>query len=195
MSYEQRIIKLIESDPVRMRALRAARSLDLPDWLIAAGFVRNLVWSNVFEGVFESVFESVSETKFQGEAALNDIDVIYFCISNTSEERDKDLEGRLRELEPGLPWSVKNQARMHLKNGDAPYQNTLDAMGHWPEKQTSIGVMLDSNDSVSLQHCFELSLQFRGTINHNPARSVEVFNKRVSEKGWLKIWPGLQVAT
>lgn len=191
MSYEQRILKFIESDEVRMRALRAVRTLDLPDWLIAAGFVRNIVWSSVFE----SMFEGVSETEFHSEAALNDIDVIYFCISDTSEERDKALEGRLRQLESGLPWSVKNQARMHLKNGDAPYQNTLDAMGHWPEKQTSIGVMLDSNDSVSLQHCFELSLQFSGTINRNPARSVEVFNKRVSEKGWLKTWPGLQVET
>lgn len=48
MSYEQCIIELIKSDELRMRALYSARALNLPDWLIAAGFVRNLVWDYLF---------------------------------------------------------------------------------------------------------------------------------------------------
>jgi len=162
-----------------MRALRAAKSLDLPDWLIAAGFVRNLVWSNVFGK----------------DAPLNDIDIIYHCISDTSEERDSLLERQLYAIEPELPWSVKNQARMHLKNGDAPYANTLEAMAYWPEKQTAIGVMLDSNEDLVLRHSFDLDLQFNGRIDHNPARSVDVFKARVASKGWLQSWPALQVKT
>ncbi|OMH30551.1 nucleotidyltransferase family protein [Motiliproteus sp. MSK22-1] len=179
MSYEQRIIKLIESDELRMSALRAARALGLPGWLIAAGFVRNLVWGRLFDN----------------EVDLGDIDVVYFCTADTSKERDQILERRLCELEPGLPWSVKNQARMHLKHGDTPYKSTLDAMRYWPEKQTSIGVMLDRNDDIVVQHCFDLGFQFNGNVDHNPARTVDVFKKRVSGKGWLKLWPALQIKT
>lgn len=179
MNYERHIITLIESDDFRMKALRTVRRLDLPDWLIAAGFVRNLAWDSLFNKL----------------VALNDIDVVYFCLTDTSKERDQVLEKRLRKLEPDFPWSVKNQARMHLKHGDNPYNSTLDAMRYWPEKQTCIGAKLDHNGDVVLQHCFDLGLQFSGDINHNPARSIDVFEKRVSTKEWLKIWPALQIGT
>ena len=179
MSYEQRIIQLIKSDELRMRALHAVKTLELPDWLIAAGFVRNIIWGHLFGNSIR----------------LNDIDVIYYCLSDSSEERDVILEEQLRSLEPELPWSVKNQARMHLKNGDAPYKNTVDAMGYWPEKQTAIGVMLDDNNHIVLRHKFDLDIQFNGQINHNPARSLEIFKERVTNKGWLTLWPRLQAKT
>jgi hypothetical protein len=91
MSYEQRIIELVKSDELRMRALYAVRTLDLPDWLVAAGFVRNLVW--------ESIFNKKDRAR--------DIDVIYFCRFDSSQERDIFLEKRLHELEPNFLWSVK----------------------------------------------------------------------------------------
>ena len=179
MSHEQRTINLIEADELRMRALRAAKSLRLPDWLIAAGFVRNIIWSSIFSNDVE----------------LNDIDLIYYCTSNVSAERDSELEQELLSLEPELPWSVKNQARMHARNMDAQYKNTLDAMAHWPEKQTAIGVMLDQDNNIVVKHSFDLALQFNGQINHNPAMSVNSFKERVASKGWLKIWPALEVKT
>lgn len=177
MNYEQRIIDLIESDEMRMRALRAASSLELADWLIGAGFVRNLIWGSIFDR----------------HVGMNDIDVIYFCPRDTSRDRDLMLERQLHTLEPEFPWAVKNQARMHLKHGDAPYQNTLDAMRYWPEKETCIGVQLDRYGKVVVRHCFDVRLQFDGSISHNPARPIEVFKSRISSKGWLNIWPQLQV--
>ena len=41
------IASIIAQDPVGMKQLRAARSLGLPDWCIAAGFVRNRVWDHL----------------------------------------------------------------------------------------------------------------------------------------------------
>jgi uncharacterized protein len=178
MNYEQRIIDLVKSDEMRMKALRAVKSLDLPDWLIAAGFVINLIWDSIFNK----------------KTDINDIDVVYFCQTDVSQERDFYLEKLLCKLEPGFPWSVKNQARMHLKHGHMPYENTLEAMQFWPEKQTSIGVMLNGEDLI-VRHCFDLSLQFSGHIDHNAACPIETFQNRISSKGWLKIWPGLQVKT
>lgn len=179
MNYEQRIIKLIESDETRMRALRAVKALDLPDWLIAAGFVRNLVWNSIYGC----------------ETELADIDVIYYCTADRTEERDVTLERQLKALESSFPWSVKNQARMHLRNMDSPYKNTLHAMGYWPEKQTAIGASIDDGGSVFLQSYFGFELQFNGHITHNPARSMDVFNSRIQAKGWLKSWPELLVKT
>ncbi len=178
MNYERRIITLIESDEARMKVLRAVKSLDLPDCWVAAGFVRNLVWDSLY-GRFNQ---------------LADIDVIYYCTVDLTEERDVALERRLTALEPSFPWSVKNQARMHLRNMDPPYTSALDAMGYWPEKQTAIGAKIDSGGSVILQSNFGFELQFNGHINHNPARSIDIFNDRVQAKGWLRLWPQLKIA-
>lgn len=123
MDYQASIIELIYADTQRMRALSAVRELQLPDGLIAAGFVRNKIWDFVFAT----------------DTPLADTDVIYFCQHDVSEARDKLLERRLGELLPGVCWSVKNQARMHVRNGDRPYISSADAMSFWPEKQTALG--------------------------------------------------------
>jgi hypothetical protein len=179
MSHKKIIIDIIESDGIRMDALILVSSLNLNDWLIAAGFVRNGIWDNVYNVSSE----------------MNDIDVIYFCADDISEERDKTLEFELSEKMPSMNWSVKNQARMHLINGDFPYASTLDAMSFWPERQTGIGVYLNNLKKVTLVSCHDFSIQFNGKISHNPKRSLDVFNDRVSNKGWLKIWPALQIET
>src|SRR5712664_2713902 len=41
------IADIIAQDPVGMEQLRSVRTLDLPDWCIAAGFVRNRVWDHL----------------------------------------------------------------------------------------------------------------------------------------------------
>jgi len=43
-SLESQIKDWIQGDAERMRALQIASTLQLNDWCIAAGFVRNLVW-------------------------------------------------------------------------------------------------------------------------------------------------------
>ena len=179
LSYEQLITSIIEKDPERYLVLETVRSIDLPDWLIAAGFVRNAVWDYIY-GI---------------KTDLNDIDVIYFCSLDISIERDIEIQKSLLALEPKLPWSVKNQARMHYKNGDAAYSSSKDAMSYWPEKQTSIGVKLDDQNVIEVQHCFDLALQFSGKVNHNPNREKHIFKKRVMQKSWQGIWPKLEIET
>ncbi|RKF14289.1 nucleotidyltransferase family protein [Alginatibacterium sediminis] len=177
MSYEQTIADIVANDPYRMRALQALRSLCLPDAMICAGFVRNLVWDHLF----------------QTHRPLNDIDVIYYCQKDCSVQRDLELEQKLRLREPLMPWSVKNQARMHLRNNDPVYQSSLDAMRYWPEKETAVGAVLDSSGQIIIKHCFDLESLFKGQITHNPAKPVAVFNERVKRKNWLTFWPKLRV--
>lgn len=45
--FEQEILKIIGSDARRMEILKAVRTLELPDWIIGAGFVRNPIWDHL----------------------------------------------------------------------------------------------------------------------------------------------------
>ena len=177
MNYQQKVIEIIVKDKWRLQALKALRSLNLTDCWIAAGFVRNAVWDN----------------EFNRNTPLNDIDVIYFSLSDITVQRDKNLEQRLKEVSPSLPWSVKNQARMHIRNSSPAYSSCLHAMSFWPEKQTGVAVKIDSNNQLQLLHSFELSLLFNRCINYNSACPKDIFNERVKTKGWLTCWPELQL--
>ncbi|EKF9839571.1 nucleotidyltransferase family protein, partial [Vibrio cholerae] len=120
------IVDLIRKDPIRFEALECVYQLELPQCYIAAGFVRNLVW--------DSLHHNVKLTP------LNDIDVIFFDADCLDSDYEKSLELKLSEQMPELNWQVKNQVKMHLQNGDNPYQSTLDAMSYWPEKETAVAV-------------------------------------------------------
>ncbi|EKG46506.1 hypothetical protein VCHC50A1_3287, partial [Vibrio cholerae HC-50A1] len=126
------IVDLIRKDPIRLEALECVYQLELPQCYIAAGFVRNLVW--------DSLHHNVKLT------ALNDIDVIFFDADRLDSDYEKSLELKLSEQMPQLNWQVKNQAKMHLQNGDNAYQSILDAMSYWPEKETAVAVRKVEHD-------------------------------------------------
>jgi uncharacterized protein len=169
--------QLILADPLRMQALVAVKQLKLPDCWIAAGFIRNLAW----------------DFCQQKNTTLNDIDVIYFCTENVDEYADYQLQQTLEVKCSGLPWSVKNQARMHLKNGDKPYQSSLDAMSYWPEKQTAVALRLNQLDQLEIISCFGLKHLFSRKISHNPKRDKLIFEQRIKQKRWLEKWPLLSI--
>jgi hypothetical protein len=121
-----RIIRLIEQDDVRVKALKSVASLSLPQCYIAAGFIRNLVWDSLHGK--------------QTPTPLNDVDVIYYDASESNENENLEFEARLLTLMPELNWQVRNQAKMHLRNNDKPYLNSVDAMSYWPEKETAMAI-------------------------------------------------------
>lgn len=173
-----KIFKWLREDSPRFEALQLAQTLELPDWCIGAGFVRNLVW--------DKIFNTEPHT-------LNDLDLIYFDSENIQEKQDRQFEHLLLG-QSKHPWSVKNQARMHLRNQDRPYQNTAHAMSHWVEVETAIGTRLVDNH-LELIAPFGLSALMAGTITLNPKRpKPNDFKKRVREKNWQQHWPGLQIA-
>lgn len=130
------MIEVIQSDKRMMHALRTVRSLNLPDWWIVAGFVRSKIW-DVQHGFLEST-------------PLPDVDVIYFDQVNKSETKEKEWERQLAQIDPDVPWSVKNQARMHLKNNLPPYTSSEDAIASFPETATALGVTLNEDRNVVL---------------------------------------------
>lgn len=127
---------LLMNDPLRLRALKVVAALDLPDCWIGAGFVRDAVWDHL---------HGYDVTNPRG-----DIDVIWYDATSSQADYDDHIEEKLRGEIPGLLWSVKNQARMHLRNGDAPYNSVADAMRHWPETATVVAARFGRSGSVEI---------------------------------------------
>jgi uncharacterized protein len=179
LEQETTIKQWLSEDSLRMQALVIAARCNLPDWCLAAGFVRNLVWDKVHQSATSQ--------------PLNDIDLIYFNPSDISEQRDRLIEQQLHSISK-LPWSVKNQARMHLRNNDNPYNSTLDAMSYWVEIETAVGARLDEYGNLVLVSPFGLNALFEGTVSLNRKRpKLMDFNRRITDKKWLEIWPALKV--
>ncbi len=175
----QSIQQLLLQDPQRLRMLNLVASLKLKDAYIAAGFVRNMVWDELHKKAIST--------------PLNDVDVVFF----DAHDKDNSLATKalevLQNLDGSVPWQVKNQAHMHLQNKDRAYLNTCDAMTFWPEKETAIGVQMNSDKQIKVLAPFGTRSLFQGLISHNSKRAKSIFLKRVHSKDWLDIWPQLRI--
>lgn len=164
-----------------MSRLAEVAALGLPDCWIGAGFVRAPVW-DMLHG-------------FATPTAVLDIDVIYFDPADLSLKAETDLEARLRDLGPGLPWSVRNQARMHLRNSDDPYIGTGDAVSKWVETATAVAARIGADGRPALLAPHGLADLFGLKIRPTPhyRRRMAVFEQRVAAKNWTATWPRLTV--
>ncbi|MCF2942854.1 nucleotidyltransferase family protein [Paenibacillus tarimensis] len=181
---EQELIALIQKDEWMVETLEAAASLRLPDWWICAGFVRSKIW-DVQLGI-------------PGRTPLPDVDVIYFDPSDLDEAVEKQLEARLRSIKLDVPWSVKNQARMHLLNAMPPYLSSEDAMSKFPETATALGVSLAREGRIILAapHGLQdaLSLTIRPTpLFRDSHKLAALYERRIAAKKWHETWKGLTI--
>ncbi len=177
VQYIDRLNNAMRGDNFRMNVLSIVRSLMLPDCYVAAGFVRNCIWDVLHDK----------------QTPLNDIDIVFFDRADPSGSRAKKVSKELNRMYPEMPWQVKNQAIMHLKNGDEAYHNTEHAMSYWPEKETAVGIAMNEDDSLSVASVFGLSSLFNGEITHNSNREISVFFNRVKNKQWQEQWPQLKL--
>ncbi len=176
MKYRNELFHIILNDPWMMGVLKAAETLKLEDCWIGAGFVRNKVW-DVHHGFKRSV--------------EHDVDVVYFNPGNSLKEDDLKLEEYLKSIYPGINWSVKNQARMHIQNNHAPYKNCEDAIAHWPETATAVAVRLTEGSDLEVIAPYGLMDLFNIYLRRSPLSSEQAFIKRMDEKQWMLKWPRL----
>ena len=179
---EQRLEEILRRAPLRMQAFEIVRSLSLPDWAVGAGFIRAAVWDEL--------------SGYTTASPVDDIDVLYFDPRTKEPRHDEALEQRLREIEPSLPWSVHNQARMHVRNGDDPYNSTADALCFWLETPTCVAVRLDAEDRLDILAPFGLRDLFSMSIRPTPRGHVRKaqYISRIQEKRWHERWPNVTVA-
>jgi len=181
---EEDILSLISEDKWMMDILQAAKALNLPDWWICAGFVRSKVWDALHN--------------FKDRTALPDIDVIYFDPTNIDESVEKEYEARLLRLMPNLPWSVKNEARMHLANNISPYSSSVDAISKFPEIASALGVSIDGEGNLILAAPWGIEDVINFEIRPTPyfmetKERKFMYEERIRKKNWKSIWKSLKV--
>lgn len=184
--YQQRLVELARETPWFMEALVAARQLALPEWCIGAGAVRNLVWDSLHGK--------------SSPSPLADVDVAYFDATDTSPQRDQELQGRLQALDPRFPWEVTNQAGVHqwfeeyFGHAVEPLCSLEEAVASWPEFATAVGISLGPDNALQVIAPHGLEDLFAIVVRRNPARvSVETYRQRIAQKRYRERWPQVTV--
>lgn len=172
---EQDIVEVISKDKWMMGVIELAAKLELPDWWICAGFIRAKVWDEL---------HGISE-----KTVIPDVDVIYFDSKHLDEQNEELYEKTLNTLDPTIPWSVKNQARMHTLNEVAPYTSSIDGMSKFPETVTAIGITLDERGGLRLCAPYGVEDLIMMKIRPTPSfKESQIYRERVNQKKWSATW-------
>lgn len=173
--------ELCRTTPGMAHALRLVARIGPPGAWIGAGFLRNAVW-DALHGRRPDV------------AALVDLDVVHMDPSALDPARDAAWEAALHAALP-LRWSVTNQARMHGRNGHAPYRDMAEALAHWPGTATAVGARWQAG-RVELLAPHGTEDLLRLILRPTPAFAARrgVVAARAAATGWFDIWPLLREA-
>lgn len=181
---EKDILKIINDDDWMMDILTTVKSLNLRDWWVCAGFVRSKIWDTLHG--------------YSERTPISDIDVIYFDDTNIREIEEKKFERKLNDMHPNVPWSVKNEARMHLANKISAYSSSVDAISKFPETATSLGVKLDERNALTLvaPHGVDdvLNLEVKPTDYFKEDKGrIAIYEERIAKKNWKSRWDKIKV--
>ena len=180
MTQADRLREIVAAEPVLMAMLAAVVTVGLPDSWIAAGVIRSAVW-DVLHG------RPVS-------TAWADVDVLFFDGADVSKEREAAAEAELARLLPGVPWEVRNQARMHLKTGLPPYCDTEDGLRNFAETPTAVGVRLSGGQlDILAPHGLDdlFGMVARPVFTREPM--IGFYRARMTAKRWPATWPKVRL--
>ncbi|TPW28733.1 nucleotidyltransferase family protein [Pararhizobium mangrovi] len=188
---EAALATILLGDPLTRTALQAARTLDLPDWLIVSGAIYNTVWNAL--------------TGRPSGHGIKDIDLFYFDAADRSYEAEDAAIRRAADRFAALPVPVeiRNQARVHLWYRDhfgidcPAYAASADSLSFFAAKTHAVGVRLRADDTLAIVAPFGLDAIFGLRLVPNPAlANAETFAEKAqrAKACWPEIvvepWPG-----
>jgi len=175
------LTRLVRADPWLMGLLRAARSLGLAEWCIAAGAVRNLVWDHLHG--------------YRERTAPSDVDFLFYDRARTEPADEAEIERRLTEAMPSVRWEAVNQATVHAYTNDHPYASIEEAMSRWADPVTAVGVRLTALDEIVVIAPFGLGDLFGLIVRPHlvTPNAAAVYRERVTSKRWAERWPRLKI--
>lgn len=158
--------------------LPAIYQLNLPDWWLAGGALRNTVWRSIF-GENCQLF-------------IKDFDIAFF---DETGDRNQELaaETILTNLFPNHLFDVKNQASFaRWRSGRKIYISTEDGIKNWLHTTAAIGVRLENHGKWKFFTPYGLDDLFNGIIRPTPANIDNPDAQRKAD-GYLKKCPCLQL--
>jgi hypothetical protein len=168
-----------------MRIVAAARDCAVPDWLVGAGAIRDLVWDALHD---------------RPPAPPKDVDVAFFDPTDLTPERDRRATAALAARLAGVPWEATNQAAVHtwyertFGNPVEPLVSSADGVATWPETATCVAVRLDRRDRIEVVAPYGLD-DLLGLVLRRNARRVTAaeYRRRAAEKRIAERWPRVAV--
>lgn len=182
MKYQEALQKLLLDDLLRMKALYTVQALKLNDGWIGAGFVRDAVWDHLHG--------------YGQKPVSGDVDVVWFDSERCHPAHDSCLEEKLNQQSSTFNWSVKNQARMHQRNGHGPYLSTENALLYWPETATAVAVRVGGANKIEIIAPYGLGDLFELRLRPTPqfeSEKLDIFRQRLATKRWAERYPMLQL--
>lgn len=176
--------------PAFSEVLDTVRQLDVPEWVVGGGVIRDVVWN------------ALTRRSSRAASAIpwRDVDVAFYDPVNIAREFEADIESKLSSALPNVTWDVKNQARVHLwfegRFGFAvkPLRSLEEAVSTWPETCTAIGVRLEKSDDLTIIAPFGVRDLLSRILRRNPRRvSAQLFEHRLKSKNVLSRWPDTKV--
>jgi hypothetical protein len=177
---------IIRGSPLLMEVLEGLRDDGLPDHLLVAGAIYNLVWNRL--------------TGRPDLTGINDIDVFYFDGGDLSYDAEDVVIRRLaaRFAHLPLPVQVRNQARVHLwfpqKFGVpfTPLGSSAEMMGRYASRTHAVGARLERDCEMTIIAPFGLDDIFSFRITPNRV----LMNKPAHDAKGARaksVWPELTV--
>ncbi|SRR5579883_1006819 len=144
---------ILKNSPVGT-VLSAIAQINLPNWWLAGGAVRNTVWRSIFGKDCGLV--------------INDFDVAFFDADG---DRSQELAAKtmLTEAFPEYKFDIKNQASFaRWRHGRRTYTSTENGITDWLHTATAVGVRLDSQGEWQYFTPYGLDDLFSGIIRPTP---------------------------
>jgi uncharacterized protein len=183
---EEQLERILRENSWFVDVLEIVRDSSPPSSAVGAGVIRNIVWDHLHG--------------HRTLTPLNDVDVVYFDPADVSRARDRNLERKLGEQRPAIPWQVTNQAGVHLwyeaKFGYRipPARSLADAVATWPEPATAIAVSLAPGQSLRVVAPLGLDDLLGLVLRRNPRQITrEYFLERLEKKRIRERWPLVRV--
>ena len=129
-------------------------------------------------------------------AGLADIDVLFYLDAPDDAYSEQAYEAQLKAALPQHNWQVRNRARMHHINGFPPFRSSAQAMCHWVETPTAVGLALDRMDRLRINAPLGVADLTGLRVQPGPrfrTGLLPVYRARILEKGWPRQWPKLRV--
>jgi hypothetical protein len=186
---EQRatLAAIVRSTPLLTVVLQELRDDGLPQAVVVAGALYNLVWNRL--------------TDRPDLTGINDIDVLYFDPGDLSEAAEDAVIRRLdrRFADLPVPVQIRNQARVHLwfpeKFGIplAPLASADEMLGYFASKTHAVGVRLAAGGTLEIIAPFGLNDLFSFRLTPNPALANQATHDAKAARA-TGIWPELTVS-
>lgn len=150
-------LQMLLADSLIGTVLPEIAQLNLPNWWLAGGAVRNTVWHSIFGqecGLF-----------------INDFDIAFF---DDAGNRSQELAAKttLTAKFPDYLFDVKNQASFaRWRPGDRTYSSTEDGIKNWLHTATAVAVRLDTQGQWEFFTPYGLDDLFDGVIRPTPGHT------------------------